>query len=180
LKNAPQFCDADPVTQYGNVVALTQEYFEWMNAEIVRACAISIPDLVGKTIDEYVRLTMQRMSTVDPREGTFHLVMIGNEAVAMGGLRRLPDGAAEIVRIYTRPAFRGRGYGRKIMDHLIARARDLDYLIVRLDTAKFMHSAHRIYYSLGFKDCQPYAGAEPPDQLKPIWLYMEKDLAGSH
>lgn len=58
MKNAPQFCDADPVTQYGNVVALTQEYFEWMNAEIVRACAISIPDLVGKTIDEYVRLTV--------------------------------------------------------------------------------------------------------------------------
>ena len=29
----PQFCDADPVTQYGNVVALTQEYFEWMNAD---------------------------------------------------------------------------------------------------------------------------------------------------
>lgn len=176
MNDNAHFCVADPIDQRDMIFALTREYFEWMNAEIVRACSFSISDVVGMPLDEYVVTTMKSLSSVDPREGVFYLLMTGSAAIAMGGLRRLPDGAAEIVRIYTRPAFRGLGYGKDMMDHLIGRACELGYATVRLDTAQFMHSAQRIYRSLGFTDCPAYAGAEPPEQLKRIWLYMEKDL----
>lgn len=55
----------------------------------------------------------------DEREG---------ELVACGALKRWEDGrTAEIKRMYTAPAWRGRGLGEALLDALIARGRALGY-----------------------------------------------------
>ncbi|MCX5514417.1 hypothetical protein C3941_15180 [Kaistia algarum] len=158
-------------------IAITKEYFEWMNGEFVRVCQFSIPDLVGMTIDEYVGYTTDIAAEIGPEDGGIHVRRSPfGEIMAMGGLRRLPDGAAEIVRIFTRPDFRGEGLGFQTVNHLVGEAGRLGYGVLRLDTGIFMKSAQKIYQAAGFSPCEPYAGAEPPPRLLPFWLFMERGV----
>lgn len=155
---------------------LTGDYFRWMDGEISGLCGISIPEMVGMDMAEYVAMTMDTMCAVRPPDGVFYLVEDGGETVGMGGLRRLPDGAAEIVRIYTDPAHRGRGIGARTVALLVEHARRFGYDRVKLDTGKFMTSARRIYAAAGFTTIEPYPGAEPPAVLHPYWIYLQKSL----
>jgi ribosomal protein S18 acetylase RimI-like enzyme len=65
-------------------------------------------------------------------------------------LKRLPDGAAELKRLYVRPSARGAGLGRALTEAAVARARERGYAVVRLDTLPGMEAARGIYASLGF------------------------------
>ncbi|HWJ73784.1 MAG TPA: GNAT family N-acetyltransferase [Kaistia sp.] len=158
-------------------IAITQDYFDWMNGEIIRFCALSIPEIVGMSLEAYVLHTTEIACRIAPEDGGIYAHRDGEGRIAaMGGLRRLPDGAAEIVRIFTRPDCRGRGLGSRSVDHLVGEARLLGYKILRLDTAVFMKSAQKIYRAAGFAPRDPYAGAEPPPPLLPFWLFMERSL----
>ncbi|MCX5494408.1 GNAT family N-acetyltransferase [Kaistia dalseonensis] len=158
-------------------IAITQDYFDWMNGEIVRFCNLSIPDMVGMGVADYVRHTAEIAGRIGPEDGGIYARRnAAGQIMAMGGLRRLPDGTAEIVRIFTRPAFRGQGLGFQTVSHLVDEAGQLGYGILRLDTAVFMKSAQKIYRAAGFSLREPYEGAEPPPQLLPFWLFMERAL----
>lgn len=159
------------------ILEISIEYFDWMNVEIIQCCKFSIPEIVGMSLDAYVQYTTEIGCQIGPDEGGVYVQRDSTgEIMAMGGLRRLPDGAAEIVRIFTRPQFRGKGLGRQSVAHLVGQARRLGYDMIRLDTAVFMRSAQQIYRAAGFSLCEPYAGAEPPPQLLPFWLYMQRTL----
>ena len=86
----------------------------------------------------------------------------------------LPDGVPEVVRVYTRPEYRGLGLGSRMVSHLIGEADRQGHVLLRLDTGVFMHAAQRIYTAAGFVRCDAYTGAEPPEFLKPFWIYMER------
>ncbi len=160
-----------------HLTQITQDYFDWMNGEIIRSCNLSIPELVGMSIEAYVRHTTEIACGIEPADGGIYCHKDpGGQIMAMGGLRRLPDGAAEIVRIFTRPAFRGQGLGSLTIAHLVGTARLLGYDTLRLDTAVFMTSAQAIYRAAGFSLREPYAGAEPPPRLLPFWLFMERSV----
>lgn len=103
--------------------------------------------------------------------------MGAGRVAAMGGLRTLPDGTPEIVRIFTLPEFRGRGLGARMVNQLVAEAESAGHAVVRLDTGVFMQSAQKIYEAAGFKRRDPYPGAEPPAFLQPFWIYMERSAA---
>jgi GNAT superfamily N-acetyltransferase len=173
----PAFVQVNPGEYRSEIFGITMEYFGWMNWEVIKAFGISIPTIVGKPLNEYVYGTLETVCSGVPPEGVFYLLLEDDITVGSGGLRRLPDGSVEIVRIFVRDKFRGRGYGRAILARLLADAADFGYTIVRLDTGNFMQSAHRIYESFGFEDCPPYEGAEAPPQLVPHWRYMSKRLA---
>jgi GNAT superfamily N-acetyltransferase len=77
--------------------------------------------------------------------------------IGSAAIKHLPDGAAELKRLYVRPAARGTGLGKRLAAAAIDRARTLGYTVVRLDTLPKMEAALGIYASLGFKPCEPYA-----------------------
>lgn len=156
---------------------LSLEYFDWMAAEIDRRFGIRIPDLVKMDLEDYVHHTVKVGCGLTLGEGGVYFLRdeTGRD-VAMGGLRRLPQGSAEIVRIYARPDCRGKGYGAAMVDHLLSEARHLGYRRICLDTGVFMTPAQKIYAAAGFALCDPYPGAEPPEELRPFWLYMARDL----
>ncbi len=81
-------------------------------------------------------------------------------------LRPLDARTAEIKRLYVRPAARGRGLGRALAAAAIARARELGYARVVLDTiADRMNEAVALYRSLGFVDTAPYSQTPTPGAL---------------
>lgn len=156
---------------------LNRAYFEWMDHEFRKVVGLPLSSIVGMELEDYVQLTLRRVRELMPEKAWLFFLRAPSGAVAaMGGLRTLADGAAEIVRIYTRPEFRGQGLGGRMVDHLVSHARRTGHAIVRLDTGIFMRSAQRIYAAAGFEMRPPYEGAEPPPVLQPYWLYMERPV----
>ncbi len=64
--------------------------------------------------------------------------------------------AAEMKRLYVRPAFRGLGLGRQLAEAILDEARIEGYDSVLLDTLDDMEIARAMYEELGFKEIPPY------------------------
>ena len=91
--------------------------------------------------------------------------------VGSAAVKHLPDGAAELKRLYVRPAARGTGLGRRLAAAAVDRARELGYAVIRLDTLPKMEAARGIYASLGFQPCEPWV-----DHPIPGALFFELEL----
>ena len=78
------------------------------------------------------------------------LVMEGGQAAACGAFKLYEPGTAEIKRVFVRPAYRGRGYGRALMDALERRAAAHGYTRLILETGDLLESAIGLYARLGF------------------------------
>ncbi len=85
-----------------------------------------------------------------PPAGVFLVGYRDRVAVCGGGLKRLPDGACEIKRMYVVPAARGRGVARELLHALEDAARGLGYAIARLDTGPRQPQARRLYEREGY------------------------------
>jgi GNAT superfamily N-acetyltransferase len=85
-----------------------------------------------------------------PPGGAFVVGFDDDEPVCGGGVKRLPDGAAEIKRMYVVPAARRRGLARALLGALEDTARTLGYEIVRLDTGPRQPHAQALYEASGY------------------------------
>jgi ribosomal protein S18 acetylase RimI-like enzyme len=105
-------------------------------------------------------------------QGCILLAFSDSELAGCVGLHPLSEEkVCEIKRMYVRPAFRGRGIGRKLAAQIIEEARKRKYEKMRLDTLPKLKEAQFLYHSLGFTEIKPYT-------FNPIEgaLFMEKDL----
>jgi GNAT superfamily N-acetyltransferase len=91
-----------------------------------------------------------------PPAGAFLLATQAGVSLGCVGLRRLPDGAAEMKRLYAVPAARGKGVGRLLAEGIVTAARELGYGRMVLDTLPTMNQAQALYASLGFKPTSAY------------------------
>lgn len=82
--------------------------------------------------------------------GAFIVGFEDDVAVCCGGIKRLPDGACEIKRMFVVPAARGRGVARALLSELEQRARHLGYTVARLDTGPRQMRAQRMYERAGY------------------------------
>jgi GNAT superfamily N-acetyltransferase len=87
---------------------------------------------------------------LSPPHGTFIVGFDEDVAVCCGGLKRLPDGACEIKRMFVVPEARGRGVARALLVDLERRARELGYAVARLDTGPKQARARRMYERAGY------------------------------
>jgi len=92
-----------------------------------------------------------------PPGGRLLLAEIAGDTAGVVGLRPADlDGACEMKRLYLRPAFRGRGLGRRLAETAIAAAREAAYGKMVLDTVETMAEAGALYRDLGFVEIPPY------------------------
>ncbi len=92
--------------------------------------------------------------------GALLLAKVNDEVAGCCALRPLDSSdyvnAAEMKRLYVRPAFRGLGLGRQLAEAILDEARMGGYDSVLLDTLDDMEIARAMYEELGFKEIPPY------------------------
>jgi ribosomal protein S18 acetylase RimI-like enzyme len=86
-------------------------------------------------------------------------------------LHPLPDGTAEIKRLYVRAGTRRGGLGRALMLAIIDVARRIGYDEVRLDSLPSMTQAQALYRSMGFVEIGRY-NSNP----NPVLVFMSLKL----
>jgi len=102
----------------------------------------------------------------------FFLTRCDGLAVGCGGVQLSGAEYAEVKRMYVRPAFRGMGLGRAMLDHLADYARAHGAAALRLETGIHQEEAIGLYESFGFRRRTPF-GEYRED---PFSLYFEKVL----
>jgi putative acetyltransferase len=145
-------------TDMATVRALFQEYADWLGI-----------DLSYQGFDRELALLPGDYA---PPAGRLLLADIAGAAAGCVGLRPLEPGIGEVKRLYLRPAFQGRGLGRRLAETVVAQARAIGYRALRLDTLERLTAANALYVSLGFRPIPPYYH-NPTDGV----LYYELDLA---
>ena len=117
-------------------------------------------------------LTVEQLQHPDVR---FFVAWLADTAVGCGGYLHLEPGVAELKRIYTRPAARGRGVGRAILDGLEAAAQVEGVTVLRLETGIYQPQALRLYERCGYRQIGPFGHYQPD----PLSLFYEKVLVGA-
>lgn len=92
----------------------------------------------------------------NPPRGRLLLAFRGMEALGCIALRPLDGGDCEMKRLYVRPAARGEGLGRRLVERICREAREAGYQRIRLDTLPTMTDAIRLYRSMNFEETEPY------------------------
>jgi len=107
-----------------------------------------------------------------PSEGRLLLAEYEGQLAGCVALHKLEPGICEMKRLYLRPQFRGKGFGRALADHIIAEARRIGYHRIRLDTVEpVMKDADAMDRKIGFRQIPPYY-PNPNDGA----LYLELNL----
>ena len=84
--------------------------------------------------------------------GEFLVGVLEGKLVAMGALRRDPDGRAWITRMRVSPNLQARGIGQILLDELHRRAAEFGYETLHLDTTVGQIAAQRLYEKNGYRE----------------------------
>lgn len=88
--------------------------------------------------------------------GTFDLLVNDSgRIVGSVGLYRVADSICELRKMYLTPEVRGCGWGRRLLEHALARAAELGFRRVVLETASVLQSAVALYERYGFQRYTP-------------------------
>jgi GNAT superfamily N-acetyltransferase len=146
------------------------EYLQWVNERLGQEYGISYD------IAAILERDMLDLSKYMPPSGRLLMASMDGYPVGVGCLKALGTDCGEIKRMYVRPDWRRAGLGLALVERLLAEAAQTGYKRVRLDSARFMEDAHRLYQKLGFRMIAPYEGSEIPPELHNWCVFMEKEI----
>ena len=159
-----------------HLIKLSEDYFTWITDKVLQRYNIDTFSIIGESILEYSERTLEKYSSYLPPEGIYYVLQVKGKIGGMGALRKLKNEVGEIKRMYIKPEYRKKGYGKAMLNQLLKKGKEFGFSTVRLDTGKFMEAAQYVYRSAGFQEREKYPETEVPLLLQPFWLYMEKSL----
>ena len=108
------------------------------------------------------------------REGVaFFVTRYDGQPAGCGGLKLFGREYGEVKRMFVRPAYRGTGLGKAMLDHLARYASERQVNVLRLETGIYQTEAIGLYEGFGFQRRQPF-GEYKED---PVSIYYEKTIA---
>ena len=113
-------------------------------------------DPSAPTDEDYLAEVTAEM--VRPPTGTFLVAWLDDEPAGCGAVKplHLDPSIGEIKRMYTMPHARRRGISRKLLIALEARAAELGYRTLQLETGLAQPEAMALYESQGWHRIEPY------------------------
>jgi len=105
----------------------------------------------------------------------FFLARVDGTALGCGGVA-LYDGFAEVKRMFTDQAARGRGVAKAILTQLETVARDAGMALLRLETGVHQHDAIAFYERMGFRECGAFGdyAAMTPSMIETSVFYEKR------
>lgn len=145
-------------------------------------------DLSGAAVRGLIAQHLAEMASYSPPESvhaldvdrlldpavTFWSAWDGGTLVGCGALKRLDAERGEIKSMRITDPYRSRGFGRPILDHLIAEARAMGLRSLWLETGSTPEfiPAVRLYERAGFVRCDPFDGYV----LDPYSIFMTREI----
>jgi putative acetyltransferase len=106
----------------------------------------------------------------------FFIARFDGTAAGCGGVA-LFDDYAEVKRMYTQPASRGRGLAKALLQRIEQETRAAGKPVLRLETGPYQHEAIGLYQRLGFVACAAFgAYAAMPARNIEMSVFFEKSL----
>jgi GNAT superfamily N-acetyltransferase len=103
----------------------------------------------------------------------FFVTRYDGQPAGCGGVKLFGTEYGEVKRMFVRPAFRGLGLGKAMLQHLAERCRARQVNVLRLETGIYQSEAIGLYEGFGFQRRAPF-GAYRED---PNSIYFEKVIA---
>ena len=124
-------------------------------------------------VDDLLRKHFIELKSVSPAGSTHVLDIDGlknpsikfwslwenEKLMGCGALKFLNESHGEFKSIRVADQYRGKGYGKKIISHLIAEAKELKIKKISIETGsgEFFKSARRLFKNFGFEKCEPFS-----------------------
>lgn len=153
-----EIINAETVEQIAEARKIFREYEVWLNLDL---CFQGFEEELAKLPGKYAL-----------PEGRLFLALVDEKVAGCVALRDLEDGICEMKRLFVREQFRGQKVGIRLLEKLIAEAKEIGYEKIRLDTyPPKMAKAVKLYESHSFYEIPPYCH-NPYDGV----IFMEKVL----
>ena len=134
----------------------------------------------NKEVDELLKKHFIELRSVSPADSCHVLDIDGlkvssikfwslwdnDKLIGCGALKFLEEGHGELKSIRVAESFRNKGYGIKVIKHLILEAKKLNIKKISLETGagNFFLPARKLFEKCGFKNCKPFDNyKENPD-----------------
>jgi putative acetyltransferase len=130
-------------------------------------------DLTGSQIAELLREHLASIQEITPPESihaldlerlrspeiTFWTMWAGEELLGCGALRQLDPTSGEVKSMRTVESYRRQGVAAKMLEHIIAVAKQRTYDRLYAETGSFAEfaPARNLYAKYGFEYCNPFA-----------------------
>jgi ribosomal protein S18 acetylase RimI-like enzyme len=152
---------------------LLGEYLQWLHA--MSNAEFGVDFDVRTTLEQ----DMAGLVQFAPPAGCLLLAEYEGQSVGLAGMRKLNDDRGdigELKRTYVRPEFRGLGIGRALLEGVIARAQQVGYSVLRLESAPSLKPAYALYRAVGFREIDAYYRSEGPQEFHAHSIFMELSL----
>lgn len=109
---------------------------------------------------------------VKQNKSTYFVIEEDNQVLGGGGIyptEGLPANTAELVKVYTLPEVRGKGYGKRLINTCLAFAKEVGYEQVYLESMDELSKAVGLYEKLGFEHLDAPMGESGHSYCK-IWM----------
>jgi len=146
------------------------EYLCWANSMNIKELGVNLD------IKAMLEQDMVELGRFSPPNGCLLLAQCKTQIAGCACMEKIAEDTGGIKRMFVRQTFRGKGIGRALLESVIDQVREIGYSRIRLDSARYMKEAQTLYHSVGFKDIEPFAESEIPEEFHTHWVFMEITL----